>query len=77
MSDFKPLGPTFRRCHGFTCPHDREMCRRFTERNLAQPESPWIKGEFVDVLYGRGNVVRECVVMIAVKPVSQGAGVVA
>ena len=67
MTTFTPLAATFRRCRGFTCPHDREQCRRFTERSLAQPDSPWTDGEFVDVLHGRGVVVRECVLQVAVK----------
>ncbi len=28
------------RCNGFTCPHDREQCRRFTDRGLATLHTP-------------------------------------
>ena len=65
---FAPLPPDVARCNGFTCPSDREQCRRFTERNLAQTESPWTHGEFVDVLHGRGVSTRQCVLQVAVKP---------
>ena len=27
------------RCRGFTCPHDRDQCKRFTERNVYESAS--------------------------------------
>ena len=44
MADFAYLDKSTAHCSGFTCPSDRDACRRFTERNLGSPYKYWTSG---------------------------------
>lgn len=70
MRPFAPLTADTARCHGFTCPHDRDTCRRFTERGLAAAHTNWTNGDFVESLIAPGTTRRDCKLQIPVKPAS-------
>ena len=42
---FFPLAEYIPRCGGYTCPGDRDQCRRFTERGLGSPYKYWTHGD--------------------------------
>lgn len=45
MTTFTPLSIKVARCKGYTCPQDRDQCRRFAERGLAQVGTSWTNGD--------------------------------
>ena len=74
MTTFTPLAVDVARCNGFTCPSDRDQCRRFTERGLAQTYTAWTHGEFVDVLRGGGISDRRCDQLLPIRPALKPVG---
>lgn len=68
MTTFTLLAVDVARCNGFTCPDDRENCRRFTERSLGEWNTKWSSNPVIDA-----NTCRHLIlVKPAPDPVGQG-----